>query len=96
MPPPIIIASNSTTATIQWSPPVDSEDIIVSYQIEYVPLRFVDDLFNGRTRRQVSQIQDVLNCLEFLNSTTTSASDGSIVLTNISPSINIITLTGLG
>ena len=88
---------NSTTAVISWSPPAGSEDIIVEYMVEYVPLRFVENLFQRRRKRQVSpEYQDVLHCLDFLNISSLSNADGSIVLTDIPPAVNSVVLPGLG
>lgn len=70
---------DSTSALVSWSPPDDPNGMIVSYDVEYSPVRFNESVFStsGRRRRQVFVDQSVINCANSLN----LSNNGSNVIT---------------
>ena len=91
--PPTVGETGSDTAVLTWSPPSDPNGIILEYRVQYTAIDFAGNVFDNRRKRQVVVTSDdVLECIEFLNTTTV---DVTITLTSIPGSQNTITLTGL-
>ena len=82
---------DSTTVVLVWSPPSDPNGIILSYEVEYTPVRFAGNVFDNRKRQVIVQNEDISNCLEFLNSMTV---DGTVSI-SVDGSITTVTLTRL-